>query len=797
MKKLTDVFRPSSWMLTTLTVVVIFSLWPVGLPPALAASERFIAPDGTDAGTCAEVTAACKTFAYTLAQAANGDTIRVAAGTYTEAGIVIDKDMTIIGEGVVVVQAAATMAEATNRVFTVRPDTTVTLRNLEIRHGNTSTLEEQGSGGGIRNQGHLTLDNVRLKNNLSGLYGGGLASIGMEDKLATLRVKNSDIFENSATNPVSRGGGMFSDYTDTLITDSSISRNEATIGGGIYHLGGGLEIRNSEIEQNKSTLGGGGIWVRSSVVLPETKALATTAIIRDSRIHGNEVSGTGTTGAGIEVIAVDTDATLTVINSTISGNKLTSNEAVGGAGISMDAFSNYTAHLRVIDSTISGNETAGQNIETGFGGGIRSGFITGAQGAKTIVEIDNSTITDNVAINGGGIASGSNLPGNTSTLTITESLIANNVAKAEVDAPQVGNGGGIFHLSGPLTLVNSTISQNQAGGGAQPSAINANGLGGGIGLPSAPGTTKTTAAITNTSIISNTAVVAGGGVATIGIDVPDVPIPPTGSATSFKNTLLVGNTAMGVAQASSCITQGTNATSTSNGNNLGPLDAAINMPGMLVTCGLGENEVLPNTNNVVGPLADNGGPTFTHALLPVSPAINKGASVEGLTTDQRGAVRDATPDIGAYEVTDPEYDLGLTVDVPATEIAAGQPFSYTLKVVNVGPAPTTAISLTSILPDGVTFVGWEGSGWACSDVDEEGQISCEHPGLGSQTLTEILEVKIITPATAGSITLGGEITAPLAGDTIRANNSDSIAVSVTVLPDPGDRFRTYMPIIVR
>jgi len=40
----------------------------------------------------------------------------------------------------------------------------------------------------------------------------------------------------------------------------------------------------------------------------------------------------------------------------------------------------------------------------------------------------------------------------------------------------------------------------------------------------------------------------------------------------------------------------------------------------------------------LGPLQDNGGPTQTHALLPSSPAIDKGSSF-GSTTDQRGLPR--------------------------------------------------------------------------------------------------------------------------------------------------------------
>ena len=54
---------------------------------------------------------------------------------------------------------------------------------------------------------------------------------------------------------------------------------------------------------------------------------------------------------------------------------------------------------------------------------------------------------------------------------------------------------------------------------------------------------------------------------------------------------------------------------------------------------------------LLGPLADNGGPTLTHALLAGSPAIDAGDPATAPATDQRGVVRPqgAAPDAGAYE----------------------------------------------------------------------------------------------------------------------------------------------------
>ena len=57
---------------------------------------------------------------------------------------------------------------------------------------------------------------------------------------------------------------------------------------------------------------------------------------------------------------------------------------------------------------------------------------------------------------------------------------------------------------------------------------------------------------------------------------------------------------------------------------------------------------------VLLPLADNGGPTFTHALDPTSPAIDHGSNPLALDFDQRGApnvrVFGSAPDIGAFEL---------------------------------------------------------------------------------------------------------------------------------------------------
>lgn len=67
------------------------------------------------------------------------------------------------------------------------------------------------------------------------------------------------------------------------------------------------------------------------------------------------------------------------------------------------------------------------------------------------------------------------------------------------------------------------------------------------------------------------------------------------------------------------------------------------------TCGLAAAGDQPNTNPLLGPLAYNGGPTPTYALLPGSPAINAGSNTGCPVTDQRGVRRLGMCNIGAFE----------------------------------------------------------------------------------------------------------------------------------------------------
>ena len=233
------------------------------------------------------------------------------------------------------------------------------------------------------------------------------------------------------------------------------------------------------------------------------------------------------------------------------------------------------------------------NSANDFAGGIYNFFGQ--------LSISNSTISFN-SVNrlGGGLY----VIGGTSS--VTNSTINNNTSMI--------NGGGM-QVQGTTTITNSTISNNKAGS-----------LGGGILV--SPGESIT---LTNVTIAENSAVEFGGGITNFG------------GTVKADNTIIAANSALlGRPDFDGILT--------SQGSNL-----IGNTSGTTVTGN--ETGNIYNVNPLLGPLQNNGGATFTHALLTGNPAIDAGNS--GLTTDQRGFKRPVDvpnypnaangSDIGAFE----------------------------------------------------------------------------------------------------------------------------------------------------
>ena len=183
------------------------------------------------------------------------------------------------------------------------------------------------------------------------------------------------------------------------------------------------------------------------------------------------------------------------------------------------------------------------------------------------------------------------------------------------------DGGGIFTRSGDVSLTSSTLSGNStSGGGAN---------GGGISTSSGD------VSLTNSTLSGNAAAMGvGGGVFVFGSNFR------TPSFT-IENSIVAGNTDSGTAPD---LQPNLDSTLTINNSLIGSTDLTIGGTGNQI------GSIAEPLDPLLGPLAFNGGPTQTHALLVGSPAINAGNDGVTQTEDQRGLARNVNGvDIGAFE----------------------------------------------------------------------------------------------------------------------------------------------------
>ncbi len=395
---------------------------------------------------------------------------------------------------------------------------------------------------------------------------------------------------NISKNLTVRGQGA-----DSTIVDGEKARRGFNITSSTVNLEDLTIANGSALGRFEGGEDGGGVLIgsASNVTINRTSITNNTA--------GDAMASFGTGGG----IFLDEGNTLTVIDSKILGNSASEN----GGGISNGGSSSSAngGTLNVIDSTISNNISGIDSIVVyGSGGGI----FNGAGGTVTIT---NSTISNNLADrNGGGISNGLFSPFLGGTVTITNSTISGNSSR---NVESDGNGGGIYNY-GLLSLTNSTISGNSA-------SLNGGGL-----------YNDDLAQIDFSTISNNSAGNSGGGIFSRYYS--------SDTVSTVGNSIVAGNLAPTNAEVFNTNT----GIFLSNGFNLvGQNGNAGGFPT------IGTDIILAGAiNTAIAPLADNGGPTLTHALVSGSPAIDAGSSSE-LTTDQRGASRpqNGKSDIGAFE----------------------------------------------------------------------------------------------------------------------------------------------------
>lgn len=320
----------------------------------------------------------------------------------------------------------------------------------------------------------------------------------------------------------------------------------------------------------------------------------------------NAPPGTGEGGA----IRSASAGRLTVSNSVVTGNSTTGDTAHGGAIFAA------AGPVTVDSSTFSGNFTSGLAADGGAIAGNQSltirkstfsGNLTSANSAQGGAIADlNLTLTVSDSTFSGNHTQGSNAGGG-AILALGPSLVTNSTFSGNFTSGAGAHGGAIF-ASNSLTLTNGTLAGNSTQGGAT------GGIGGAIFAAGA-------LTVSNSIVAQNT----DNGTA------PD--LSEAGGTIRFS---LIGNN-KGTPLAAAPV-----GTPDANGNLVGTPAAPI--------------------DPLLGPLANNGGPTQTRAELAGSPAIDAGGNalavdpVTGvvLANEQRGTpflrITGAAVDMGAYEV---------------------------------------------------------------------------------------------------------------------------------------------------
>ncbi len=279
--------------------------------------------------------------------------------------------------------------------------------------------------------------------------------------------------------------------------------------------------------------------------------------------------------------------------------------AIRGLHLKRVSISGLNSRVDLVNSRVSGSGTADGAGFYNYGYGdtshIRRSTITGWEQGVAVYDselhIDQSVISGNQP--GGGLTGGGY-----SNTRISASLISGNTGPS---------GGLIAFYYADVDMTNSTITGNVATAVDGPGVIGAHG--GGV---------SGDVEVNESTITGNTAQ-HGGGVGSY---------PGSGGYATVTNSIVANNESTDPADGEDCA-KGVN----SGGGNL------IESPG---ACNLKPGDLF-GVDPLLGPLADNGGPTSTQALKRGSPAIGLAIPKKATRKDQRGVRRDGDPDSGAYE----------------------------------------------------------------------------------------------------------------------------------------------------
>jgi uncharacterized repeat protein (TIGR01451 family) len=592
-------------------------------------------------------------------------------------------------------------------------NTPITINNSTVTGNNSTNI-----GGGIFNVGGtMNINNSTISNNTAAIRGGGLDNDGFPSVMnitnstisgntaggisgsgggggggggiggggifasSTMTIRNSTITGNTANgdgslNSPGNGGGvaMYSDEPVSLsntIVASNFARNAPDYFNGLTSLGYNL-IGNPNgaiisgdttgnllnVDARLLALASNGGVTQTHALLPDSPAInagtSTNAPTLDQRGKarvGNVDIGAYEAGANLIVTnTLDTGAG-SLRDAIAFANSTTSDESVTFAIPANDSgCANGVCTINVSSGQLTINNN-GSLLINGTGANRLTLRNTAAASANSRVFLINGGAAATLAgmtVTGGNLNSSDSVPScggvcgggiyNLGNLSLTNAAVPGNSMSS---GGSTGKGVGIFS-SGALTITGSTVSGNSGSSGSIGYY-----QGGGIDVEGAT-LTMTNSTVSGNSILGSLQSNGGGIYARNAIlTITNSTITRNSTTTNDGGNNPDAINGGGISLKSSSLTA-VNTIISGNSSSTNP-----DLNGSL-TGGSANNFV--GGNAMLAPLADNGGPTRTHALLPGSPAIDAG--VNALATDQRGLSRPqdgdgaggAQSDIGSFEV---------------------------------------------------------------------------------------------------------------------------------------------------
>lgn len=499
-----------------------------------------------------------------------------------------------------------------------------------------------------------------------------------------------------------RGAIAAAELADTIHFDPALNGQTITLSSSLV-ITGGARIFGPGASQLAVS---GNNVTRVFVIAPGGNAFISGLTIRNSTTGSNRFIAGGNLNQG----------TLTLEDCVLSANTSRGGAGAGGGGLLNQG--NLTVRRCIFN----------KNRAVGSGGAIWNS----AHGRT--VSISDSSFVENATTRGGSPSEGGGAIYTDSTVTVSRCLFQGNTAdpydwgspgggallhdnrgyfSSEVsvtdstfisNACPLSSGGAIINSGsrGRMTIRGSTFSGNRArGGGAIVSGW------------------SSIISIVNSTLSSNTANYGG---AVYGEGVLELRCCTiTGNISKFAegggirayaaqklklgNCLIVGNTGGTHPDVAMLDIDGNSQPLTSLGHNIiGVGDQSLGWTAADLV-GSAADPVDP----LLGPLADNGGPTWTHALLPGSPAMNSGDNaLADSPDDQRGAgfprLYGKAVDVGAYEVSDPFtvhsdvlFDL-IQLRNGATESAVAETLTAAITQLSAAVAPSLWLDTYRLAP---------------------------------------------------------------------------------------------------